>query len=65
MDKLALPSNGDASLPDSHPSLAGATGKCPMGYTASGVKSDSAPATAAPVKPSVIPTTGVCPFGHK
>ena len=62
MDKLSLPSNGDASLPASHPNLAQATGTCPMGYTATGTKSDSA--ANVPVKPSVIPTSGVCPYGH-
>ena len=62
MDKLSLPSNGDAALPTSHPNIAEATGTCPMGYTASGVKADAA--ATAPVKPSVIPSSGVCPYGH-
>ena len=73
MGNLSLPSNGDAALPTSRPNIAEATGKCPMGCTvaeatcpmwctASGV--EAVATTIAQVKTSVIPSSGVCPYGH-
>ncbi len=62
MGNLSLAKNGDEVLPPtSHSNIADATGTCTMGCTTA---SGAAATTNVSLKPSVIPSSGVCPYGH-